>query len=240
MWTWVIGFQREIYLTFAENINAIAETGNWAAFLAFLPMGVALGSVHAMTPGHSKALLATYLAGSSAGLGRAVITSIALSTTHVAVSVAIVLLSLPLVNVMFGGSGPGSSPILEHLSRGLLGVIGLWMIWRAVAGRRPSHDGREGVAVGFMAGLIPCPLTLFIMNFAVLHEVVATGLLFALAMMAGIVVTLASVALLTVLFRNQFVRLLEARPHVLQRTSRALEALAGIILLLVAAATLSG
>lgn len=240
MWTWIVGFQKEIYLTFAENIKAIAETGNWAAFLAFLPMGVAFGSVHAMTPGHSKALLATYLAGSSVGLGRAVIASIALSVTHVAVSVAIVLLSLPLVNVMFGGSGPGSSPILEHLSRGLLGVIGLWMIWRAVAGRRHSHDGREGVAVGFMAGLIPCPLTLFIMNFAVLHQVVITGLLFALAMMAGIVVTLASVALLTVLFREQLARLLQAWPRGLNRTSRILEALAGGVLLAVAATTLSG
>lgn len=240
MWTWIVGFQREIYLTFGENIKAIAETGSWAAFLAFLPTGVAFGAVHAMTPGHSKALLATYLAGSSAGLWRALATSVALSITHVAVSVAIVLLSLPLVNIMFGGSGPGSSPILEHLSRGLLGLIGLWMIWCALRRRRHTHHGREGIAVGMTAGLIPCPLTLFIMNFAVLHQVVTTGLLFALTMMAGIVITLGTVALATVVFRSQFVRLLQARPHTLERVSRSLEALAGIILLLVAASTLSG
>ena len=62
------------------------------------------------------------------------------------------------------------------------------------------------------AGPIPCPLALFLMNFAVLHQVVFTGLLFALTMMSGIMITLGTVAMATVLFRSQFVRLLQARP----------------------------
>lgn len=39
MWTWIVGFQREIYLEFAKHIRAVAENGGWSAFLAFLPMG---------------------------------------------------------------------------------------------------------------------------------------------------------------------------------------------------------
>jgi ABC-type nickel/cobalt efflux system permease component RcnA len=235
MWNWIIGFQRDIYLAFAEHIRAFAEGGSFTAFLAFLPIGIAFGSVHAMTPGHSKALLATYLAGSSAGLWRALLTSMVLALTHVFMSVAIVLLSLPLVNIMFGGSGPGSSPVLENLSRGLLGLIGGWMVWRAFYGHSHSHyDQREGIAVGIMAGLIPCPLTLFIMNFAALHQVVAVGVLFAISMMMGIALTLGAVAVAAVLFRDQIARLLATRPMLLQYTSKSLEALAGIVLVLVA------
>ena len=235
MWTWIVGFQREIYLEFAGHIRAVAETGGWSAFLAFLPMGILFGAVHAMTPGHSKTLLATYLAGSSSGIGKAFATSLALSVTHVTMSVLIVLLSLPLVEVMFGGSGPGSSPLLEGFSRGLLGVIGLWMIWRAVRNEAHSHGRREGVMVGFMAGLIPCPLTLFVMNFAVLHKVVTTGILFAVAMMIGIALTLGFVAIITVFFRERLALVMERRPGMLEGMSRILELLAGLVLVAIAA-----
>ncbi|MBW8283288.1 MAG: hypothetical protein K0M55_06780 [Rhizobium sp.] len=65
---------------------------------------------------------------------------------------------------MFGGSGPGSSPLLEHLSRGLIGLIGIWMIWRGMSAARHRHSHRDGASFGFIAGLIPCPLTLFVMT----------------------------------------------------------------------------
>lgn len=197
--------------------------------------GLLFGAVHALTPGHSKTLLATYLAGSPSGVGRAFATSLALSVTHVSMSVQIVLLSLPLVEIMFGGDGPGSSPLLEGSSRGLLGVIGLWMIWRAVANKTHSHGAREGVMVGFMAGLIPCPLTLFVMNFAVLHKVVTTGILFTLSMMLGVTLTLGFVAVLTVFFRERLAALIESRPDLLERPSRIVEFLAGAILAAIAA-----
>lgn len=239
MWTWIVSFQKEIYIAFGEHIRAFADTGSWATFLAFLPMGIAFGTVHAMTPGHSKALLATYLAGSSAALPRALLTSTILAITHVFMSVAIVLLSLPLVTLMFGGSGPGSSVILENLSRGMLGVIGTWMVWRAIFRHDHHHHDSEGVGFGIVAGLIPCPLTLFIMNFAVLHQVVVVGILFAVSMMIGIVLTLSLVAVAAVLFRKQMTRLMEMHPKVLKNLSRFFEAIAGIVIMLVAILELS-
>jgi ABC-type nickel/cobalt efflux system permease component RcnA len=85
-----------------------------------------------------------------------------------------------------------------------------------------------------MAGLIPCPLTLFVMTFAMIHQVVVTGLLFAVSMMIGVGVTLSAVALLSVAFREQLARLLRTRPRLLAVTSKTIEATAGAILLAVA------
>lgn len=143
------------------------------------------------------------------------------------------------MNIMFGGSGPGSSPILENISRGMLGVIGIWMIWRAFSRRSHHHDSRGGVAFGVTAGLIPCPLTLFIMNFAVLHQVVDVGVLFAVMMIMGIGVTLGAVALTAALFREQAARLLASRPQSLERVSKVLEVAAGVVLLAVAVAEIA-
>jgi ABC-type nickel/cobalt efflux system permease component RcnA len=178
----IVDVQRDIYLAFAEHIKTFANGGGWTTFLAFVPMGIVSGAVHALTPGHSKAVLATYLTGSSAGMTRGLSVSIALSVTHVTMAVLMALFSLPLVSVMLGSAG--SAPLLEDVSRGLLGAIGVWMLWSALF--RPHHHGEgESIAVGFMAGLIPCPLTLFVMTFAMTRGVPEAGILFAIVMMTG-------------------------------------------------------
>jgi ABC-type nickel/cobalt efflux system permease component RcnA len=195
-------------------------------------MGIAFGAVHAMTPGHSKSVLATYLTGSSMKARRALLVSMALSFTHVTMAVVIALLALPLVSHSFGNAG--SAPLLQAVSRGLLGLIGAWMLWSALFRPAHTHSGQEGIAVGLMAGLIPCPLTLFVMTFAMIHQVAITGILFAITMMIGVGVTLSAFALLSVAFREQLARLLKTRPRLLTATSKTIEAAAGAILLAVA------
>ena len=233
MLQWLIDIQRDIYLTFADHIKAFAAGGSWAALAAFLPMGIVFGAVHAMTPGHSKSVLATYLAGSSSGIGRSLAVSLILSFVHVGTAVLIAVLSLPLVSVALGSVG--RAPLLENLSRGLLGLIGLWMLWRAATRAGHRHEGGEGAAVGIMAGLIPCPLTLFVMTFAISRGVPQAGIAFAVTMMIGVAVTLSFVAITVVLFRQQVTRLLETRPRLVAAFSRAIEATADIILVAVAA-----
>ncbi|MES0022395.1 MULTISPECIES: ABC transporter permease [unclassified Mesorhizobium] len=228
----LIAIQREIYLAFADRIGSFAKTGDWAVLAAYLPMGIVFGAVHAMTPGHSKAVLATYLTGSTASLPRALLVSLVLSFTHVTTSVIIALLSLPLVSVTLGSVG--RAPLLEDISRGLLGVIGLWMLWQGFRGEHHHHGSREGSMVGFMAGLIPCPLTLFVMTFAITRGVPQAGVAFAVTMMLGVAFTLSVVALAAVFFRQQLVRLLETQPRVVDVITRAIQILAGLVLVIVA------
>lgn len=228
----LISFQREIYLAFANQINAFANGGGWSAFLIYLPMGILFGAAHALTPGHSKAVLATYLAGSPSGFLRGLGVSLALSFTHVTMSVVIALLSLPLVSITLGSVG--RAPMLEDVSRGLLGLIGLWMLYRAFRHSPHHHDRAEGMAFGFMAGLIPCPLTLFVMTFAISREVPQAGVAFAVTMMIGVALVLSLVALATILFRQRVVHLIEGRPMLLDRISRTVEGLVGLTLMTVA------
>ena len=232
MWLFhdLIVIQREIYLAFADRIREYAATGDWSLLLAYLPMGILFGAVHALTPGHSKAVLATYLTGSTTSLRRGVLVSLVLSIVHVGTSVLIALLSLPLVSVVLGSAG--RAPLLENVSRGLLGVIGLWMLWQGVRGT--SHVHGQGMAAGFAAGLIPCPLTLFVMTFAIAHGVPEAGVAFAAVMLAGVALVLAAVALAAVMFRQQMLRLLASRPQLIERTTRVIQTAAGMVLVAVA------
>ncbi|ESZ40226.1 ABC transporter permease [Mesorhizobium sp. M0292] len=226
----LVEFQRSIYLALADQIKLLSVGGDWLAFLAFLPMGLLFGAAHALTPGHSKAVLATYLAGSDAKVSRGLLVSITLSFTHVATAVLIAVFSLPLVSIALGSVG--RAPPLEGVSRGLLGLIGVWMLWRSVS--HGHHHKHEGEAVGVMAGLIPCPLTLFVMTFAISRGVPGAGILLAITMMVGVALTLSSVAVLSILFRERLVHFFDSRPRLFDTISRAIEGAAGLALASVA------
>ncbi|MER8733054.1 sulfite exporter TauE/SafE family protein [Mesorhizobium sp. M1227] len=226
MFQTLVEFQRTIYLTLGEQIKLLAAGGNWLAFMAFLPMGVVFGAAHALTPGHSKAVLATHLAGSDAKVSRGLLVSITLSFTHVTIAVLIAALSLALVSIALGSVG--RAPLLEHTSRGLLGLIGIWTLWRALS--HSHHHRHEGEAVGVMAGLIPCPLTLFAMTFAMSRGVPAAGVLFAITMMVGVALTLSCVAVLSIVFRERLVQFFARQPRLFETISRAIEGAAGLAL----------
>lgn len=221
-------YQREIYLAVAQHLKSFAADGNWLALLAVLPMGVVFGVAHALTPGHGKTLLAAYVTGSQMKLSRGLLVSLALSLTHIALAVLIALLALPLVSIALGSVG--RAPALEALSRGLLGLVGVWMIWRALRGRH-QHHAHEGEAVGVMAGLIPCPLTLFVMTFAIARGVPWAGIVFAIAMMAGVAITLGIVVGLAVLFRRGSAIILQRFGPSTARISTLLEIGTGLILI---------
>src|SRR5215213_10217857 len=100
----------------------------------------------------------------------------ALALTHVGAGVVLALITARVVSRTFGSAG--RAPALEGVSRGLLVLMGVWLIFRAYRGS-PAHPRHEGLMVGCFAGLIPCPLTLFVMFFAITRGVIEAGLTFA-------------------------------------------------------------
>ena len=227
----LIQLQRWIYGALSADLVAFAATRDWFALAAVLPTGIFFGAIHALTPGHGKSILASYLLGSRLATLRAFAVAAVLALTHVGSAVALALLAAPLVTRTLGGVG--RAPTLETISRGLLLAIGVWLIVRALRGR--AHPHGEGLMVGFVAGLVPCPLTLFAMFFALSRGVPEAGMLFAVAMMLGVLTTLAAVALLTVFMRDQLVNFTANHGASLQKIMRGLDVVAGALLIVLAA-----
>lgn len=90
--------------------------------------------------------------------------------------------------------------------------------------------------VGVAAGLVPCPLTLFAMLLSLKRGVPEVGLTFAAAMMIGVGLTLAAVAVSTALAREWIlITLVTLVRHgaSMYRVSRTLDGIAGASLLLI-------
>ena len=228
-----VAVQRQIYESVAERVNLFADTGDWQQLAIFLPAAILFGAIHALTPGHSKIVLATYSAGSPVRLSQAIGISLLLSFVHIWMAVAIAWLSLPLISRTLGSVG--EAPLLQDLSRGMIGLIGVWMVWQAFRLEKGHQHlaTRSGIFAVF-SGLIPCPLTLFVMTYAVSKGVPSAGLAFAVFMMLGVALILAATAAASVLLRSSMVRLLSQRMSTLQAVAKVLQMMAGCILVLVA------
>lgn len=210
-----------------------AQFGSYAAskdalvLLWFVPLGVIFGAVHALTPGHSKMILASYVLGSRLSALRSLTVSLALAFVHVASAVVIALTAAWIVKRTIAGAG--RAPALEIISGVTLLLLGLWLLWRGI--RKRPHVHNEGIAVGFVAGLIPCPLTLFTMFLAQSRGVPELGYLFAATMMLGVALTLSIVAMATAFARDRLLILAERHGNSVAFLTRGLDLLTGALLI---------
>ncbi|MBT1160255.1 hypothetical protein J1C56_32570 [Aminobacter anthyllidis] len=73
------------------------------------------------------------------------------------------------------------------------------------------------------------------MTFAISRGIPTAGLAFAATMMIGVAATLSAVAITAILFRQQAVHLLQSRPKMVAALTRSSEAVAGFVLVAIAA-----
>lgn len=231
MLEFLVQLQGSIRSAFSGNIEAFATTHDWMALLTVLPLGIVFGAAHALTPGHGKSVLAVYAVGSDLSRLKVLLTAAALTVTHIGTAVLLAVITNTLVTRTIVGAG--HAPALELISRVLLVGVGLWLVLRAILGRPHVHG--EGVTAGVITGLIPCPLTLFFMFYAMSLGVPEAGLTFALSMVLGVGLVLAVVAVACVWAREFIVALVEARGVALGLVVRSVDAAAGLILLVLAA-----
>lgn len=211
-------------------IDGFARTEDGSVLLAMMPLGIVFGAAHAMTPGHSKSILATYVLGSGLKPLRAVLTSLILAATHITSAVLLAVIANSLVTRTLVGAG--RAPALENVSRYMLVAIGIWLVLRAWRSRPHMHG--EGYVAGFVAGLVPCPLTLFVMTLAVSRGVPEAGLAFASAMYFGVSAVLVTIAATVSFARNWAEDWIGQHGARLSLASRWLDTIAGLLLMAIA------
>lgn len=74
-----------------------------------------------------------------------------------------------------------------------------------------------------MTGLVPCPLTTFIMVYAAAQGIILAGLLVTVGMAVGMIATIAIFALGAVVLHDRFIGLMERTERHRHRIGRGLE-----------------
>jgi ABC-type nickel/cobalt efflux system permease component RcnA len=224
----ILDLQRWLYGGALDALNALRTVGV-GGLPALIGAAFGFGMLHALLPGHGKAVLASHYAGDGRLLG-ALGSSTVLILTHVGSAVLLVLGGFVVLQRTIGGAG--RAPALENASQILIVLIGLWLLLRALRPHTHAHD-RSGPVLAFVTGLVPCPLTTFIMTYALANGLMVSGLILSGTFAVGMIVTVASFPLLAVLLRTRLLPLLARTETLRARTGYILEvgAALGVILL---------
>jgi nickel/cobalt transporter (NicO) family protein len=183
--------------------------------LVFLLTAFGWGAVHALSPGHGKAMVAAYLVGTRGRSRHALALGVTVTVTHTIGVFALGLVTLALSQYVLPEH---LYPWLNLLSGLLvLGVGAAVLRGRFRHAHRHHHDHhhhgadehhhehapselrpRALVAMGISAGLIPCPSALVVLLGAVAQHQIALGLVLICAFSAGLAATLTGLGLAVV------------------------------------------
>jgi nickel/cobalt transporter (NicO) family protein len=165
------------------------------------------GAVHALSPGHGKAMVAAYLVGTRGTARHAAALGATVTVTHTA---GVLLLGVVALSLSAFVLPEQLYPWLS-LASGLLvvGVGGAVLRKRAKKRREARHhhhhhhgpedlSARGILAMGASAGLIPCPSALVVLLGAVAQHELALGLVMIIAFSLGLAATLTALGIAVV------------------------------------------
>lgn len=224
----IVAIQRWLYGSMASGLGDVAG-GQPRAVLVAMAAAILFGAVHALMPGHGKMVLVSYHLGQKSTLAQSIANGSILALTHVGLALVLVLAGFAVISRAFAYGG--RTPQFETASGVLVALIGTVLLWRALRGSRAAQAENSGKTLAFVTGLIPCPLTTFIMSYALARGLLAAGLAVTAAMTLGMIATIAGVTLAATLSRGRLMRMLARTEAWRHRAGQMLE-IAGSVMVL--------
>lgn len=193
---WLIAIQRWLYGGFAEQMRSATD---WTVLPGLISLAFVFGMVHALMPGHGKSVLVSYHASREGRWFDGLATGALLGATHVGTAVILVLAGVAVISRTLSGSA--GAPQFELASAAFIVLIGLVLSVRAMVPRSHAHGG-DGKVLAVVTGLVPCPLTTFILTYAMTRGQLAIGMAAVFGMLLGVIATLSAFAVAAVLARR--------------------------------------
>ena len=207
---------------FANSLAGGDSRGLLIAFLLVAAFG--WGALHALSPGHGKAMVAGYLVGSRGTPRHALILGFTVTATHTAAVFALGLVTLAASEYVLPED---IYPWLGVLSGLLVVCVGISVMrsrfrrWRALraqgAEEGEQHDNRHDhhhhrphshhhgpptmrglLGLGVSGGIVPCPSALVVLIAAISQHRIGFGMLLIVAFSLGLAATLVAVGLAVV------------------------------------------
>jgi ABC-type nickel/cobalt efflux system permease component RcnA len=214
---WLIELQHWLYGGMAAGMKSAQDI---TALPALLASAVLFGALHALMPGHGKSVLVSYHLGRPGRLWDGLVTGIVLALTHVGSAVLLIMAGIAVISRTLAAGG--RAPAFQTASAILIVAIGIFLLWRTARPHEHAYAG-DGRMLAFVTGLVPCPLTTFILAYAIAKHQLAVGFAAVGAMAIGVIATLAGFAVAAVFVRGRFMHLLARTETLRLRVGRAFE-----------------
>lgn len=199
---WLIELQGWLYGGIAAGIKSAEDT---SALPALLASAVLFGAVHAFMPGHGKSVLVSYHLGRPGRVRDGFVTGTVLAVTHIGSAVVFIMVGVAVISRSLAAAG--RAPAFETASASPIVATGIFLLWRTARPHEHDHTS-DGKMLAFVTGLVPCPLTTFILTYAIAKHQLAVGFAAVGAMAIGVIATIAGFAVPAVFARGRFMDLM--------------------------------
>ncbi len=172
----------------------------------FWVLGIAFvyGVLHAIGPGHGKALVAGYFLANGEKKKEVFKIGFLIALVHASSALILTIVAYYILEKTASKILREMGGTLTQFTGGLIVLIGLWLIYEIIASKmtKPNQGGKkvQKLSVVLLAGIIPCPGVMTIAFFAITIGHIVLGVFAALAMSIGMGVTISVAGL----FANNF------------------------------------
>jgi ABC-type nickel/cobalt efflux system permease component RcnA len=135
---WVRDQQQSFYGAMSGAIRKMRGSSTYAATWTLLFLSFGYGVFHAAGPGHGKAVISAWLLATENELKRGVFIAFLSSIVQALTAIAIVS-ALLLIVASVGATARNVAGFLESASYGLIGIMGLYLIWTAFRPQAHAH-----------------------------------------------------------------------------------------------------
>jgi nickel/cobalt exporter len=237
----ILSVQRQLQGVLAGHAFTLFDSVD--RFALDMAVAVALGLVHALTPGHGKTVIFSYFLGQRGGVLAGMRVAATAALTHGTIAVVLVLLAGRVLSPL--GRLTGTAAWLEVIAGAIVAAVGALYVVLAVRGLRGSGGHQHGVPasrplLAVAMGLLPCPLTIIVVGAAVAQGAAGAGIALAAGISVGAAVTIGCFGLLGLALRAGGLALAGARTRSVMSGLAWLELATSVLILLLGLLMLGG
>lgn len=218
----------------SANIRALDTDSSIVAMLVVLGIALAYGIVHALGPGHGKAIVGFYFLQNKLDKKEAFKIGYLIAVVHALSALTITFVIYFLLDTIFSKTFKLTSSYMMQLSGVLIVLVGIYLAYESIKLRKmqDNFDGsqKSKYAVAISSGIVPCPGVMTITLFSISLGHYFLGVLSAIVMSIGMGFTISLIGILSVTFRDKFAKILSKKLFFLQFLSAIFIIIIGLLL----------
>jgi ABC-type nickel/cobalt efflux system permease component RcnA len=234
---WLIALQYEINSYISSTIRSLNDENSFSVSLLILGIAFLYGLVHAIGPGHGKALVALYFTSNKSNYKKAFKMGYLISIIHAISALIFTFGIFFIIKRMFRQNFNELSHITMLISAVMIMLVGLYLIYEAYKDKgkiekKVKTKNRSELAVAFSAGVVPCPGVMTIVLFNIVLGNYILGIMSAIAMSIGMGLTISLAGIFSIAINKKSTTLLDKKTYILEMLGGFLILLLGSFLLL--------
>jgi len=234
---YLVSYQYELNRYIATTIRSLDDENSLMTSLAILGIAFLYGLVHAIGPGHGKALVALYFTSNKSDYKKAFKMGYLISIIHAFSALVFTFGIFFILKTMFRRNFDQFSDIAMQISAVMIISVGMYLIYEAYKSRKEKEkklikSNKSETAVAFSAGIVPCPGVMTIVLFCIVLGHYTLAILSAISMSIGMGLTISVAGILSIAFNKKAGSFMDGKTYILEMIGGSLVLLLGTFLFL--------